>query len=170
MRKQRGSTGASSKKWKSRVLLGVVAASVTAFASLGVSFADVDLKEKLRFAMQSSADQVIAKMRDEIRTDTEAEKIVLQKELQAKLQEHQAALQAYAAEQKQAAIQAIKNRSRELVASREFSSEEQKRAYAESIQSVESRALAELSAITISEPIPPPPSVTVDVYAAPEQP
>lgn len=113
--------GLASLLSKKRVLVGIVSVSALVVVSMSVTFADVDLKSKIKGWADQHTVAAISDLNLAIHSETETQKTRLQQELQARLNEQAAELDTFTAEQKRKHIASIQQYADDLLASKDFS-------------------------------------------------
>lgn len=109
-----------------RILIGIVSASTLAVFSMGLAFADTDLKATVRTWADQQAGTAVTALTQAIGSETEIQKARLQEELRLGLQQQAEVMNEFAAQQTQLYLDELRKHADSLIAGQQFTSEEDK--------------------------------------------
>lgn len=158
---------------KKRVLVGIVSVSALVVVSMSVTFADVDLKSKIKVWADQHTVAAISDLNLAIHSETETQKMRLQQELQARLNEQAAELDAFTAEQKRKHIASIQQYADDMLASKDFSNSAEEKQILQQLDQIVQSAQQAIDNLSTSytppaSPSPTPPVAKVEEEAAVE--
>lgn len=125
MRKVRGNRP-NYKSMKQKFLIGIVSVSTLAVFSASLTFADTDLKAKVRVWADQQAGSALSVLSQSIGSETEVQKARLQEELRLGLQQQAEEMNAFTEQQQKKYSDELRDHADSLIAGLEFSNEEDK--------------------------------------------
>lgn len=150
MRKSRTTALSKRTKTKKRLMVGIVSLSAMVAVTSSLSFADVDLKGKVKSWADKTATNAITTLDTSIAEESQRQQDRLKEELQAALDAQAAELQTYTDEQKQKYIQAIRDYADQLLSSQTFSTQEDEQQISAKLDQILSSAEAAMSSLADS--------------------
>lgn len=125
MRSQRNSQF-KPRSTSKRILIGIVSVSTLAVFSMGLSFADTDLKAKVRIWADQQAGTAVMALHQAIGSETEVQKARLQEELRLGLEQQAEEMNKFTEQQTQHYLDELRKHADTLIAGLHFSSEDDK--------------------------------------------
>lgn len=168
-------------KSKRIVAAGIVSLTVVLTASAGISYADMDVAGAMASWFNKKTEQVIQGLDQSMKSETDAQKDLLKKELQLRLEASTRSLESFTDTQKQLHLQALEQHAQSLLAGTEVKTEQDRIQILNKLQAILDSAKGAMDTLaasyvppamvfTQSPPIilvPPPPSAPVIPPAAP---
>ncbi|WP_249900377.1 hypothetical protein [Paenibacillus sp. PK3_47] len=111
---------------KQRLLIGIVSVSTLTVFSTGLTFADTDLKAKVRIWADQQAGSALSVLKQSISSETEVQKARLQEELRLGLQLQAEEMNKFTEQQRSKYSDELRAHADSLIAGLEFESEEDK--------------------------------------------
>ncbi|KQX67126.1 hypothetical protein [Paenibacillus sp. Root444D2] len=103
-------------KSKRIVAAGIVSLTVVLTASVGISYADIDIAGSMAAWFNKKTEQVIQGLDQSMKSETETQKELLKKELQLRLEASSRSLESFTEEQKRIRLQALGQYAQSLLA------------------------------------------------------
>jgi predicted regulator of Ras-like GTPase activity (Roadblock/LC7/MglB family) len=114
------------RKMKSKriVAAGIVSLTVVLTASAGISYADMDIAGAMASWFNKKTEQVIQGLDQSMKSETDAQKEMLKKELQLRLEASTRSLESFTDTQKQLHLQALEQHAQSLLAATDVKTEQ----------------------------------------------
>ncbi|MDD9270936.1 hypothetical protein ACFPES_28200 [Paenibacillus sp. GCM10023248] len=126
----------SSLKPKRIVAAGIVSLTVVLSASAGVSYADIDVAGVMASWFNKKTEQVIQGLDASMKSETDAQKELLKKELQLRLEASTRSLESFTDEQKRLHLQALGQYAQSLLASTDIKTEQDRAQIMNKLQTI----------------------------------
>ncbi|MCY9663183.1 hypothetical protein P5G65_33575 [Paenibacillus chondroitinus] len=126
------------RKMKSKriVAAGIVSLTVVLTASAGISYADMDIAGAMASWFNKKTEQVIQGLDQSMKSETDAQKEMLKKELQLRLEASTRSLQSFTDTQKQLHLQALEQHAQSLLAGTEVKTEQDRKQILDKLQTI----------------------------------
>ncbi|MEC0231232.1 hypothetical protein [Paenibacillus alba] len=134
-------------KSKRIVAAGIVSLTVILTASAGVSYADIDIAGTMASWFNKKTEQVVQNLDQSMKLETDAQKEVLKKELQLRLEASARNLEAFTEEQKQVHVQALAQYAQKLLAQTDIRTEQDRQQIMNKLQSITDSAKGAMDAL-----------------------
>ncbi|MEC0268832.1 hypothetical protein [Paenibacillus anseongense] len=123
-------------KSKQIVAAGIVSLTVVLTASAGISYADMDIAGAMASWFNKKTEQVIQGLDQSMKSETDAQKELLKKELQLRLEASTRSLQSFTDTQKQLHLQALEQHAQYLLAGTEVKTEQDRKQILDKLQTI----------------------------------
>ncbi|KRF04456.1 hypothetical protein ASG89_21660 [Paenibacillus sp. Soil766] len=168
---------------KRKIAVGIVSLTVVISATTGISYADTDLAGAMTSWFAKKTDQVMQSLDKSMQTEIAAQKELLKKELQQRLEASSLSLETYAGEQKQIRLDTLSAYAQQLLSQMDIHSGQDREQLVRKLQEIVISAQAAMEDLTNSyvppalvfiDPLviktPSPITVVSDVYGQPPLP
>lgn len=139
-------------KRNKKILTGLLLLTVPLGGSLGVSFADEDVKTKLTNWFDNKGQQSISIIESAILNEKELQKKRLKEELELEMSRSESDLNAFTASQKEIKIQALKAYTDNIIANIDIDTDAEKQQVLNEINQIMNAAMEEINAVDASSP------------------
>ncbi len=123
-------------KSKRIVAAGIVSLTVVLTASVGISYADIDIAGSMASWFNKKTEQVIQGLDQSMKSETETQKELLKKELQLRLEASSRSLESFTEEQKRIRLQALGQYAQSLLASTEIKTTQDRQQILNKLQAI----------------------------------
>lgn len=123
-------------KSKRIVAAGIVSLTVVLTASVGISYADIDIAGSMASWFNKKTEQVIQGLDQSMKSETETQKELLKKELQLRLEASSRSLESFTEEQKRIRLQALGQYAQSLLASTDIKTTQDRQQILNKLQAI----------------------------------